>query len=188
MNEPGRRCRLGCYTKFAMDLLAESLWLFSNDINYSVHVALDNETLYVEWENVPILDKSLRQRVARALNRYKYGEHPQSVLKSEHSLLFQAEYVEAAPCLQLIVLQRDEEAKAKWPEIYEKLKGKPLNAIQTMAIETLLREADKAEDAAVFSMREELREGIPYKELRQLYQGDKKKLSILRKICKIRGW
>ena len=93
MLEPARRCRLGCYTKFAVDLLAEALDFFNNDINHSVHVALDNEAMYVEWENAPILDKSLRQRVARALKRYS---------EQAENFTFPMKHVEAAPCLRLM--------------------------------------------------------------------------------------
>jgi len=185
MMEPGRKCRLGCYTKFSNDLLNEALTFF-DDSNFSVHVALDNEMMYVEWEDSPILDTTLRRRVARALNLYS---------RNKDHLAFQKRYMIAAPCLRLIVLGRDDEAKAKWPDAYAKLKGKPLNAIQVASIETLLHEADEIDSqedgiwlmaSSKSTMRDEFRYGVSIKELDWKLTG--KKMQIFKQMCKIRGW
>ena len=92
-----------------------------------------------------------------------------------------------APCLSLIVLERDEEAKARWPDYYESLKGAPLNPIQIAAIETLLTgtKAMKKPGRSEW-VRDDLRRGRPYEEIATAYSEPTQ--AVLKKICKIRGW
>ena len=185
--EPGRICGLRCYTKFALDILMDCFMNKPNVgdrfIDNSIFVASDNEMQYVEWDDRPILEMNLRRRVSAALRRYaKFNAGFTGVYMGRKV------FAEVAPCLSLIVLEKDEEAKKRWPHYYESLKGAPLNPMQIAAVETLLTETEAMKDKlwTADSIRDDLQRGLPYRDIATMCSEQTR--AVLKKICKIRGW
>ena len=190
--EPAIKYRTGCYGELALDVLSDCYSCdrtIDTHNNVGVHIAPDSEILYIEWEGKPVMDSTVKRRIAKALERYvetaKEFETPKP-------------FVDGAECLKLILRGRDEKAKTRWPDVYEKLKGKQLNPIQVAAIEAIMAEGDRLDvcqgsDSFVeYSLREVFKYGLPLDDLDDYpsfcgtFSREKRRLA--KKMLKIRGW
>ena len=180
---PAMTCRLGCYKKLAMNVLVDLCCcrtLIGVDSDVSVRVQLDGEIAFIKWQGEKMSDSAFRGHIAESLDDYvAWG----ASFKTSKRL------IEPAPCLKLIVLGRDEEAKKLDPAAYRKLKGKPLNPIQVAAVEAIIAEGRRldAEDPGSimeFSLHEFYQYGISLAECH--FSGEK--LSLAKKLVEIRRW
>ena len=176
-----REIGLGCYTAYASSLLTDEICgLDIGMCDYVIHCAVDGElTCVVGLGGSSDAEEETRNRLAKNISEW--------ATRSDKSM------TKALSCLRLVVLKRDEEAKKRWPSLYAKMKGKPLNTIQVAAIEALFAEADRKDGLheeepfrkfVRLSLRDCYKFRIPLEECRYADE----KTAIIEKIKSIRGW
>lgn len=176
-----REVGLGCYGGYASSLMTDEICGLDICVSdYVIHCAIDGElTCVIGLGGGSDSEEVVRERLAETLQEW---------MKSSNKRM-----AREMVCLRLIVLKRDEEAKARWPSLYAKIKGKPLNPIQVAAIEALMAESDKIddmhEDGSIRKfIRLNLRECYTFRlPLEECRYADEKK-DIIEKIKSIRGW
>ncbi len=131
---------LKTYSREASAILYQAMyWWLNSEWSHEIRRAPDNELVYIDDKHEDPPDV-VRKRLAEVLKTYmtcelKYKRHSENPNVEG----------EKAACLRLIVLEKDKQAVEEFPEVYDFVKGKPLDPIRNSAVTTLLAQIKRAE-------------------------------------------